>query len=201
MLATTSNERKAPRTMQHRRRTTRTIGTATAIAAMAVVGGYVASTYSASATDEAPTVAPAASAQPAPASGFVPITGYRSYDSRVDPDESGKIFLQEQRFVDVALDLDGNERIPDEATAVAFNVTVTQTESAGYVQISPPGTAFGETSTVNWTGPDQTVANGGNVLLYEGEIFENNLVFHLGGAGGAGAHVIIDITGYYVPIN
>ena len=119
----------------------------------------------------------------------------------LDPEESGKIFLGEQRLVDVALDLDGNERIPDEATAVAFNVTVTQTEGAGYVQISPPGTAFGETSTINWTGPDQTVANGGNVLLYEGDFFENNLVFHLGGSGGAGTHVIIDITGYYVTIS
>lgn len=174
---------------------------ATVIGTLAVVGGYLATTFTASASDGATAVVPAAAAQAAPASGFVPISSYRSYDSRLGPDESGKIFLEEQRFVDVALDLDGNERIPDEATAVAFNVTVTQTEGAGYVQISPPGTEFGETSTVNWTGPDQTVANGGTVLLYEGDIFENNLVFHLDGIGGAGAHVIIDITGYYVPIN
>ena len=186
--------------MQHSQRTTRTIGKATVIGTLAVVGGYLTSTLTASATDGTAAVAPAAAAQAAPASGFVPISSYRSYDSRVDPDESGKIFLEEQRFVDVALDLDGDERIPDAATAVAFNVTVTQTEGEGYVQISPPGTAFGDTSTVNWTGPDQTVANGGSVLLYEGDTFENNLVFHLDGAGGAGAHVIIDVTGYYVPI-
>lgn len=66
---------------------------------------------------------------------------------------------------------------------------MTETESAGFVQIS-----------LNWTGPDQTVANGGNVLLYDGNAFENNLVFHLDGAGGAGAHVVIDITGYYIPL-
>jgi hypothetical protein len=187
--------------MRHPRRTTRTIGKATAIGTLAVVGGYLTSTLTASATGAATAVAPAAAAQAAPASGFVPIPSYRAYDSRLDPDESGKIFLEEQRFVDVALDIDGSERIPDEATAVAFNVTVTQTQGAGYVQMSPPGTAFGDTSTVNWTGPGQTVANGGNVLLYEGDVFENNLVFHLTGGGGAGAHVIIDITGYYVPIN
>lgn len=183
--------------------TPRTVTTTALFGALALVGGAVTATIPASAADDrSPTVAPAAitAATAATASGFVPISSYRTYDSRVDPDESGKIFLQEQRFVDAALDLDGSERIPDDATAVSFNVTVTETESAGFVQISPPGTPFGETSTVNWTGPDQTVANGSNVLLYDGNTFENNLVFHLDGAGGAGAHVVIDITGYYIPL-
>jgi hypothetical protein len=127
----------------------------------------------------------------------VPISSYRTYDSRTDPDESDRIFIESERFVDAALDLNGVERIPDEATAVTFNITVTDTQGWGYVQVAAPGTTLGETSTVNWTGDGQTVANSGSTLLYLG-LFENNLLFHVDGASG-GAHVIIDITGYYVP--
>lgn len=181
--------------------TTRVIATSAAIGALALGGGYLSSAISASAASAPAAIPmPAQAAVAAAPSAFVPISGYRSYDSRVNPDESGPIYLQEQRFVDVALDLEGNERIPDEATAVSFNVTVTETESAGFVQISAPGSQFGDTSTVNWTASGQTVANAGDALMYEGDIFDNNIVFHVDGAGGAGAHVIIDITGYYVPI-
>jgi hypothetical protein len=176
----------------------RLIGTGLAIGALSLGAGHLAPAFSASAAPEA---VPEQVEATAPASAFVPLSGYRSYDSRIDADESGKIYLQEQRFVDVAVDLDGEEQIPDEATAVTFNVTVTETESAGFVQVSPPGNEFGETSTVNWTGDGQTVANGGHALMYEGPTFENNIVFHVDGAGGAGAHVIIDVTGYFVPID
>lgn len=180
---------------------TRLIGASAVVGALALGVGQLTPAFDASAApgpsvDPAPTQA-TASGDP---SAFVAVPGYRAYDSRVDPDESGKIYLQEQRFVDVAVDLAGEEQIPDDATAVTFNITVTETESAGFVQISPPGNTLGETSTVNWTTDGQTVANGGHALMYEGPTFENNIVFHVDGAGGAGAHVIIDITGYHVPI-
>lgn len=179
------------------RRPVRAIGAFAAVGALVFAGGQLTSaTASDAPSGPVAAVQAAAAGQP---SAFVPIASYRAYDSRLDADESGKIFVQEQRFVDVAVDLDGVERIPDEATAVSFNVTVTETEGAGFVQVSPPGNEFGDTSTVNWTGPAQTVANGGDALMYEGPIFENNVVFHVDG-DGAGAHVIIDITGYYVPL-
>ncbi len=180
---------------------TRLIGAGVLTGALALGAGQLSPAFNASAAPD-PTVdpSPTQAAPPGEPSAFVAVPGYRAYDSRIDPDETGKIYLQEQRFVDVAGDLTGDEQIPDEATAVTFNITVTETESAGFVQISPPGNTFGETSTVNWTGDGQTVANGGHALMYEGPSFENNIVFHVDGAGGAGAHVIIDITGYYVPI-
>jgi len=177
------------------RRPGRAIGAIAAAGALVFAGGQLTAAFGSGPAPEATSAA--AAGQP---SAFVPISSYRAYDSRIDPDESGKIFLQEQRFVDVAIDLDGVEQIPDEATAVSFNLTVTETESAGFVQISPPNTELGETSTVNWTAAGQTVANSGDALMYEGPTFDNNIVFHLDGAGGAGAHVIIDITGYYVPL-
>jgi hypothetical protein len=179
---------------------------------MAVGGGYLATTITgASAGPMAAAPTPAQVAPPSQVSGFVPIAGYRTYDSRTDPDESGKIYIKSDRFVDAAVDLDGVERIPDEATGVTFNITVTQTEGWGYVQLvapgtvfnEAPGTVFNETSTVNWTGDGQTIANSGSTLLSEGGLvaeLENNLIFHVDGTSG-GAHVIIDITGYYVPIS
>ena len=181
--------------------TARLIGAGAAAGALLLGAGHLSPAFNASAAPDPAVAARLQVAASAPVNGFVPVAGYRSYDSRIDPDESGKIYLQEQRFVDAAVDLDHEEQIPDEATAVTFNVTVTETESAGFVQVSSPGNTFGETSTVNWTSDGQTVANGGHTSLYEGATYENHLVFHVGGAGGAGAHVIIDITGYYVPID
>lgn len=192
------------RTSPHPARTATSLGKLALVSAMAVGGGYLATTITAvSASPIAAAPTPAQVAPPSQVSGFVPIAGYRTFDSRTDPDESGKIFIKSDRFVDAAVDLDGVERIPDEATAVTFNITVTQTEGWGYVQMAPSGTVFNETSTVNWTGDGQTIANSGSTLLSEGGLvaeLENNLIFHVDGTSG-GAHVIIDITGYYIPIN
>lgn len=172
------------------------------VGALVVAGGYVAGTITTvGARNAAP--APAQVAAPQEVSGFVPIAAYRTYDSRVNPDISDKIYIKTDIFVDAALDLNGVEQIPDEATAVTFNITITQTEGWGYVQVVTPGTGLNETSTVNWSGADQTVANSGSALLTTGGLLpelENNLVFHVDGSSG-GTHVIIDITGYYVPIN
>lgn len=190
--------------MTRTNRTSTRLGKAALVGTLAVGGGYLATTITEAAASPAATPAatpaPAQVAPPGEVSGFVPIPAYRTYDSRIDPDESGKIYLGSDRFVDAALDLDGAEQIPDEATAVTFNVTVTQTEGNGYLQISAAGNSFGETSTVNWRGDGHTIANSGSALLYTGAIFDNNLVFHLGGQGAGAAHVVIDITGYYVPI-
>lgn len=175
------------------------LGKVVTVGALAVAGGYAAATINGVAASTNGAAPVPAQVDPSPVSnGFVPIASYRTFDSRLDPDESGKIFIKEQRFVDAALDLDGVERIPDQATAVTFNVTVTDTQGWGFVQIAAPGTGLGETSTVNWTGDGQTIANSGSTTLYLG-VFENNLLFHVDGASG-GAHVIIDITGYYVPV-
>lgn len=173
---------------------------AVAVGALAVGGGYAAATIGGvAASRDGVSMVPAQVAAPAATNGFVPISAYRTYDSRSDPDESGKIFIKEQRFVDAALNLQGVEQIPDEATAVTFNVTVTDTQGWGFVQVVPPETTLGETSTVNWTEDGQTIANSGSTTLYAGPL-ENNLLFHVDGAGG-GAHVIIDITGYYLPLS
>lgn len=182
-----------------RRRRGRLRGTVTAIGtAIAVVTAAVTAVAVAPDGDAASVGASPEAPLPPAASVFVPISPYRTYDSRTDPDESGKIFLQEQRFVEADIDIDGTQRIPAEATAVTFNITVTETASAGFVQVFTANQGLGSTSTVNWTGEGQTDSNAGHIQLFEGTL-DNQFGFHVGGAGGAGTHVVIDITGYYVP--
>lgn len=84
----------------------------------------------------------------------------------------------------------GANGVPADAVAVALTVTVTDT-SPGYIQVLPTGqAAIGSFSTLNVDTPRATVANHATVPV---------------GANGqvtvyadAGAHVIADVSGYYV---
>lgn len=126
---------------------------------------------------------------------FVPISQYRTFDTRLETDGAQKIQLQEQYNIAPTQDVDGNTRLPDEAIAVSYNITIAATERSGYVQVLGPGTTFGSTSTINWSDDAQRLANSGNVELGGFQEF----YLYLDGAPFAAAHVIIDITGYYVP--
>ncbi|MEL6891052.1 MAG: hypothetical protein AAFP84_05625 [Actinomycetota bacterium] len=138
---------------------------------------------------------------------FVPLTSYRTMDTRIDT--TGKLeptgvggapFAQ---FVQFAIDEDGvvvNElKFPDNAVAVSYNVTVTETEGAGFVQVDGFAVATGQTSTVNWTGPNQTDANSGVSILTQAFDDTGAVGVFVGGTADAKAHVVLDITGYYVP--
>lgn len=127
---------------------------------------------------------------------FVPIAQYRAFDTRLEADGARKIYLQEQYNIDPTEDVDGNVRLPDDAIAVSYNVTVAATEKSGYVQILGPITTVGATSTINWSEDGQRLANSGNVEL---DGAGQGFYLYLDGAPFAAAHVIIDITGYYVP--
>lgn len=82
--------------------------------------------------------------------------------------------------------------LPENVIGLGLNVTVTETEQAGWVAIWPDGEHPG-TSLQNWTGPGATVANYTNVALGPGDTF----MIMVGGGGGE-AHVIIDIVGHWL---
>jgi hypothetical protein len=86
--------------------------------------------------------------------------------------------------------LTGRCGIPDTARAVSLNVTVIQPTGAGYLSIFPLGGAVPPVSTLNFT-EGQVVANAALVALGEGG---GITVF----TGGAGAHLVIDVNGYFV---
>lgn len=140
---------------------------------------------------------------------FVAIASYRTMDSREEEpvskqgrseDDPFNPGLATPRWVQFELDGPNEIQFPDEAVAVTYNVTVTDTEGAGYVQIDGFAYATGETSTVNWTGAGQTVANSGVARLTSAFDEPGALGVFLGGDAAAKAHVIIDITGYYMPL-
>jgi hypothetical protein len=80
------------------------------------------------------------------------------------------------------------------ANLVFVNCTVTQTEGSGYLVVRGSDLTgelpLPNTSNVNWTGPNQTVAN--LVLTTVGG--ENALEVHCDGGGAT--HVIVDVQGY-----
>ena len=183
------------------------------LAVLGLVAGGLGAGVAFAGGDTAPTVAPAA-AQAGPESAFVPIAPYRTLDTRVDGDpidaddnEANKVRLDDPVSenplpvpVRFAVDQDGSQ-IPDNATAVTYNVTVTETEGAGFVQIDTSPGEPGATSTVNWTDAGETIANSGVVLL--GVAFDDDgfITAYVGGSDDAAAHVVIDITGYFTPLN
>jgi hypothetical protein len=101
---------------------------------------------------------------------------------------------------DVSVDFNTQERVlPDQAVAVSFNVTVTNTEGAGFLTIydTGPPVVPPKTSTVNWWQAGQTIANSGIVAVGrkpEPGLYVGVLV---GGNQWAKTNYIIDITGYF----
>ncbi len=80
------------------------------------------------------------------------------------------------------------QQVPADASAVALNITMTQTQAGGYATVWPCGTTRPEASNVNF-GPGSTVANGviapigadGSVCVYT----------------SANAHLIVDVAGWF----
>lgn len=83
-----------------------------------------------------------------PTQGFIPFTGTpRVLDTR----STTKLAPNEEREVDLG--------IPGARTAV-LNVTVTRTEGAGYVAVFRADVAWPGNSSINWSGPNENIANG-----------------------------------------
>jgi hypothetical protein len=108
------------------------------------------------------------------------ITPKRRYDSRTHPD--GIMRAGTTRYVSY----------PDRplgASAVVINLTVTGTTRPGWISVYPSGISFPGTSTINWSGAGQTIANGAVVAVDVGSIVLQT--------SGGDTHVIIDDLGYH----
>ena len=142
------------------------------------------------------TLAGAAAAAPAYAAGFgyTPIAPYRSVDSR---DIELKINGGEAYVLQLITDRDGVGVVPANAQAVTFNLTITQTEGAGFLGVVPADTApDGSVSNINWVARDLDLANGGTTKLGpDPEVGLGSVVVYCGGAGRT--HFLIDVTGYF----
>jgi hypothetical protein len=132
-------------------------------------------------------------ARAAPPSGTLVtlLTPIRIFDSRVDDVPLGRAKLATGTTLIVTVS------VPDETrflTAAFLNVTITQTEGAGFLRVSGTDSSGTQpvpaTSNINWSQNGQTVAN--LALTSVGSEFGVDIF-----AGGAGrTHVIVDVQGY-----
>jgi hypothetical protein len=119
------------------------------------------------------------------------LTPLRVYDSRVDTVLLGGAKLAAGNTITVAVS------VPDETRflmAAFLNVTITDTEGAGYLRVNGTDSS-GErpvpvTSNVNWSQNGQTLAN--LVLTSVGS--EAGVDIFAGGSGRT--HVVVDVQGY-----
>lgn len=140
------------------------------VAAAAVAGATVLTASNASAAPFAPVLLP-----------FGPI---RIYDSRpADRLYSGWELL-----------LYGDP-IPEDL-AYLLNVTVTATTGSGWLSVYPADTVYQGTSTVNWSGPEQTVANNAYTSLRPDD---RGIIIRADGGGSA--HFVVDLLGILTPVD
>ena len=133
---------------------------------------------------------------------FHPISPVRVYDSRLPlpTPAPGKLLTGTNRVVSVKDGRDINtgavtsaDAVPAGATALAYNITITNTEaSGGFLSVVPGDIATFSTSVINWFGPNQDLANG---LIGKLDANRQIKVF-CGGAGNT--HFIIDVSGYFL---
>ncbi len=122
-------------------------------------------------------------------SSYVPIAPLRVVDSRTPLGVSGVFNASVPRTFQVG----GVAPIPADAVAVTGNVTVTGQTAAGFVAITPTANANPPSSTINVPLGDTRANNFTVPLAGNGKLAA---VFKA--AAGKRAHVIVDITGYFL---
>ena len=133
------------------------------------------------------------------AGAFHAIAPARVFDSRAAQPGYGVIANNSNRTVSVAHKRDNTGSIttsnivPEGATAIAANLTVTGTSGTNNFCLNPGSDTSHPASTINWFGSGQSLANG--VIL---AIDSNRLVTIVAGGQGGSAHLIIDVTGYWL---
>jgi hypothetical protein len=136
-------------------------------------------------------------AGPGTAGAFYPVTPFRVYDSRTPEPSPGKIQNDTSRLVDVsaARDLTTGapttpDAVPVAATAIAYNVSVVNTEQPGFLFVADGDATTVSAASINWTAPETVLGNASTVKL---DATRGIRVFCVGGP----THFTIDVAGYF----
>ena len=81
--------------------------------------------------------------------------------------------------------------VPAGATAIAYNLTVTRTSGQGFLSANPGDATAITSSSINWFGENQDIANGLIVAL------DGSRQIKVFFGGGGSTDFIVDVTGYY----
>jgi hypothetical protein len=136
----------------------------------------------------------------ADAGRFFPINPVRVYDSRatlpepgmLDPNSSRVILVKDSRANASGAVLAANV-VPVAATAIACNLTVSGTTGPNFLALTPGDAASFTTSAINWSGADQSLANG---LIAKLDL--NRSVKVWCGDQSGSTHVLLDVNGYWL---
>lgn len=118
---------------------------------------------------------------------FMDIQPKRVYDSRIS---GGKLQPGQSRTININDEVRALNGGAAPSIAASLNVTVTGTKGAGYVSLAERRTTA--TSTVNWAGANQTIAN-----AVISNVDSNGSVVITSAPGGTPADVVIDLMGYF----
>jgi hypothetical protein len=125
---------------------------------------------------------------------YVPIEPLRVLDSRINLGVTGIFNASTPKSFTVAGFTSGGGTIPADAIAVTGNVTVTGQTAAGYVSITTTPTSTPGSSTLNFPTSDTRANNLTTPIASNGKL---SAVYKA--AAGKKAHIIFDVTGYFLP--
>ncbi len=139
------------------------------------------------------------------AGSFHPLPTARVYDSRwnnilpnvtkgsmVVGNASRLVYCDDQRALDTGL-VTQADVVPAGATAIAYNLTLTQASGQGFLAVEPGGASTYGGSAINWTANVSSVANASVAKLDS----QRRISVFIGGQPGALTHFIVDVVGYY----
>ncbi len=136
----------------------------------------------------------------ADAGRFFPINPIRAYDSRATLPQPGLLGPNTNRVV-LVKDSRANgsgavlaaDVVPVGATAIACNLTITGTTGPNFLALTPGDAASFTASAINWSGADQSLANG---LITK--LDANRFVKVWCGDQDGSTHVLLDVNGYWI---
>jgi hypothetical protein len=131
---------------------------------------------------------------------YFAITPTRAYDSRQGSyQESGLLGPNQSKTISIkdGHDVAGVKQLPDVvpvgATSVTYNLTIANPTGPNFVSVTPGDATDYKASAINFDG-STGIANGANV-----QIDANRQIKIWGGTNTGSMHIIIDITGYFMP--
>jgi hypothetical protein len=87
--------------------------------------------------------------------------------------------------------------LPTDATAASLNVTVATPSQKGHIRVFPSDVALPNTSTLNFAGGENAVANGAIIPMPADTGSATDLSVYLYMAAAGTGHLVVDVTGYF----
>jgi len=81
--------------------------------------------------------------------------------------------------------------VPSGATGIAYNLTIVNTVSGGYLAVNPGTTTAATSSAINWAASGAVVANASVVAI------DANRQITVTAGGGGTTDFMVDVVGYY----